>query len=195
MAARIRSISTNRRQQRQQWNARVHDHRWPRHGRQHCLRRGRDAEHRSRLGRRHVPDRSTHTGATNVSGNNGADIFNIRSISGTTTINGGANSDTFNVGSTAPAANGLLDDISASLTINGNDADSGGDWLYLDDAVDTTDNIGTLTPTTITGLGMAVGVTYGTVEHLVISLGSGADTFAINDTHGAATSPFQEDTI
>ena len=64
----------------------------------------------------------------------------------------------------------------------------------MDDTGDTTDNTGTLTSTTITGLGMAVGITYGTVEHLVISLGSGNDTFTINSTHGAATDPFQEDT-
>ena len=41
---------------------------------------------------------------------------------------------------------------------------------------------------------MAVDITYGTIEHLVISLGSGNDTFTIESTHGAATSPFQEDT-
>ena len=41
---------------------------------------------------------------------------------------------------------------------------------------------------------MAVGITYGTIEHLDISLGSGNDTFTISSTHGAATSPFQEDT-
>ncbi len=79
------------------------------------------------------------------------------------------------------------------LTINGNDPTSGSDWLYVDDTGDTTDNTGTLTSTTITGLGMAVGITYGTIEHLVISLGSGDDTFTIESTHGAATSPFQED--
>ena len=62
------------------------------------------------------------------------------------------------------------------------------------DTFDTTDNTGTLTSTTITGLGMAVGITYGTIEHLVISLGSGDDTFTIESTHGAATSPFQETT-
>ena len=64
----------------------------------------------------------------------------------------------------------------------------------MDDTADTTDNVGTLTSTTITGLGMAVGITYGTIEHLVISLGSGDDKFTIESTHGAATSPFQETT-
>ena len=63
----------------------------------------------------------------------------------------------------------------------------------MDDTGDTTNNTGTLTPT-ITGLGMAVGITYGTIEHLTISLGSGNDTYTISSTHGAATSPFQEDT-
>ena len=61
--------------------------------------------------------------------------------------------------------------------------------------VTTTPTTGTLTPTTITGLDMAGGITYGTIEHLKISLGSAADTFTIQNTHGAATSPFQESTI
>ena len=130
---------------------------------------------------------NTHAGTTNVNGNNGTDTFNIRAISGPTTVNGGNDSDTFNVGSLAPATNGLVDAIDASLTINGNDPASGSDWLYVDDTGDATPNTGTLTSTTITGLGMAVGITYGTVEHLVISLGSGNDTFTINSTHGAAT--------
>ena len=38
-------------------------------------------------------------------------------------------------------------------------------------------------------------IVYGTIEHLVISLGSGADTFTITSTHGAATSGFQEETF
>ena len=137
---------------------------------------------------------NTHAGTTNVNGNDGTDTFNIRAISGPTTVNGGNHSDTFNVGSLAPATNGLVDAIDASLTINGNDPASGSDWLYVDDTGDATPNTGTLTSTTITGLGMAVGITYGTIEHLVISLGSGNDTFTINSTHGLATSPFQEDT-
>ena len=137
---------------------------------------------------------STHSGETNVNGNAGNDVFNIQTISGTTTVNGGNDSDTFNVGSKAPEANGLVDGIGASLTVNGNDPTSGDDWLYVDDTGDTTDNAGVLTSTRITGLGMAVGITYGTIEHLVISLGSGNDNFTINSTHGVATSAFQEDT-
>ena len=35
----------------------------------------------------------------------------------------------------------------------------------------------------------AADIIYGTIEHLVISLGSGDDTFTINSTHGAATGP------
>ena len=42
---------------------------------------------------------------------------------------------------------------------------------------------------------MAVGIDYGTVEHLVISLGSGNDTFTIESTHGAATPVFLEETF
>ena len=156
---------------------------WPRHGRQHRLRRDRDAEiglgsgcSRSLIG-------STHTGATNVSGNNGADIFNIRSIRGTTAINGGANSDTFNVGSNAPAANGLLDDnLRFRSTINGND----GRQAAATGCTSTTPS----TPRT-TSVRLRRRPSPGSVWRSAsptapsstssISLGSGADTFAIND--------------
>jgi hypothetical protein len=133
----------------------------------------------------------THTGATNVNGNNGDDTFNVKAISGATTVSGGNDHDTFNVGNAA----GLLDDIDALLTINGGSPDFGSDYLYAVDSGDTSDNTGTLTSTTLSGLGMAVGINYGTVEHLIISLGSGNDTFTIESTHGAATSPFQEETF
>ena len=43
----------------------------------------------------------THGGATNVDGNNGNDVFNIRAISGPTTVDGGDGDETFNVGSKA----------------------------------------------------------------------------------------------
>jgi Ca2+-binding RTX toxin-like protein len=135
---------------------------------------------------------STHAGTTVVSGNDGNDVINIQTISGPTTVNGGNGSDTFNVGSKAPATGGLVDGIAASLTINGNDPTSGSDTLNVDETGDATDNVGTLTSTQVTGLGMAVGITYGTIEHLVISLGSGDDKFTIGATHDVAT-PTSED--
>ncbi|WP_157100266.1 hypothetical protein [Rhodoplanes sp. Z2-YC6860] len=135
---------------------------------------------------------STHAGTTVVNGNNGNDVFNIQTISGPTTVNGGNGSDTFNVGSKAPATGGVVDGIAASLTLNGNAPTTGSDWLNVDETGDTKDNTGTLTSTQITGLGMAVGITYGTIEHVVISLGSGNDQFTIEATHDVAT-PTSED--
>ena len=138
---------------------------------------------------------STHAGVTNLNANNGADIVNVRTIGGITTVNGGDGSDTFNVGSNAQGstgmpgnnAGGIVDGIGALLTINGNDPDHGSDVLNVDDTQDSNDNTGALTSTTINGLDMGGSITYGSIEHLTISLGSGADTFTINSTHGAAT--------
>ena len=146
---------------------------------------------------------STHAGVTNLNAHAGADIINIRTISGATTVNGGTGSETINIGSNAagtlanPNINtgGIVDGIAALLTINGNDPTSGSDWLYVDDSGDSNANTGILTSTTITDLDMGGGITYGTIEHLVISLGTGGNTFTINSTHGAATSPYQEETI
>ena len=130
---------------------------------------------------------STHTGATNVAGNNGGDIFNVRTISGQTTVDGNNGSDTFNVGNTA----GTLNSIFAALILNGNDPTSGSDVLNVDDTGDTAPNTGNLagnlTATQITGLGMASGITYGTIETLNIGLGSNQDRFTIASTHSGVT--------
>jgi Ca2+-binding RTX toxin-like protein len=143
---------------------------------------------------------STHAGATNLNANAGADVINVQTIAGITTVDGGTGDETFNVGSNAagtistPHTNtgGTVNGLGASLTLNGNAPTSGSDWLYVDDSGDTLGNTGVLTFNQITGLGMAVGITYENVEHLIISLGSGGDTFTINSTHGAATIPSVE---
>jgi hypothetical protein len=89
---------------------------------------------------------------------------------------------------------GNLQGIQALLTVNGNDPTTGSDYLNVDDTGDTQDNVGVLTSTTITGLGMTGSINYQTIEHLLITLGAGNDTFTINSTHGAATPASQEDT-
>jgi Ca2+-binding RTX toxin-like protein len=145
----------------------------------------------------------THAGVTNLNSNAGGDVINIRAIGGVTTVDAGIGSDVINIGSNAAGtianpnnnSGGTVDGIAALLTIIGNAPASGSDWLYVDDSGDDNPNVGILTSTTITGLDMGGSINYGTVEHLVISLGSGGNTFTINSTHGAATSPYQEETI
>ena len=51
--------------------------------------------------------------------------------------------------------------------------------MNVDDTSDTSGNTGNLTATALTGLGMSAGITYGTLEDLNISLGSGDDTFTV----------------
>jgi len=127
---------------------------------------------------------STHGGATTLGSNAGADTVNVQTIGGATTVNAGSENDAINVGSLAPAANGTVNGIGALLTVNGGD---GSDTLNVDDTGDTTANTGTLTATTLAGLGMLGGITYGALESVNIALGSGGDTFTIASTHGGAT--------
>jgi hypothetical protein len=47
--------------------------------------------------------------------------------------------------------------------------------------------IGSLTATSISGLGITGNVNYGTTESLTIDLGSGGDTFTVNETHAGST--------
>ncbi|MBC8503402.1 MAG: hypothetical protein H8D34_00975, partial [Chloroflexi bacterium] len=117
---------------------------------------------------------------TTLNGGDEADIFNVQTIAGVTTINAGAGNDTINLSSDAPANLGTLNGIAGLLTVNG-DADA--DTLNVSDLGDTTDNTGALTSTQLTGLGMGVGLTYGSLELLNIDLGSGNDLFHIHSTH------------
>src|SRR6185436_15613543 len=74
--------------------------------------------------------------------------------------------------------------IDGPVSING---DEGEDTLNVYDTCDSIANTGTLTGTTLTGLGMAGGVTYGTLEALNISLGKGGNNFTIQNTHTGLT--------
>src|SRR5205807_3754961 len=96
-----------------------------------------------------------------------------------TTVNGGPANDTLNVGSLMPVIGGIVDGIVGPLPLIGN---AGFDVLNVDDTGSTVDKTGTLTATTLTGLGMAGGITYGTLETVNISVGSGRHTLNIQST-------------
>src|SRR5260221_11522634 len=94
--------------------------------------------------------------------------------------------DTVNVGIDAPRTFGDVTAINALLTVNGGGAN---DAMIQYDTVDNFNNNGTLTATSITGLGMAPtgSITYGTLETLKVNLGSGGDTFDIVSTLAGVT--------
>ena len=113
---------------------------------------------------------------TTINGGDGNDTTNIQAIIATTTVNGEAGADRINVSSNAPINSGTLNNISALLTVNGGD---GTDTLNVSDAGDTSANLGTLTATTLTGLGLSDGIGFATVETIAVYLGSGDDTFTV----------------
>ena len=79
---------------------------------------------------------------------------------------------------------GTLDDISGAVVVNGN-APSASDWLYLDDTGDPSGENGTITSSTISGLGLGpAGVTYSGIERLQIALGSSGTTLDVTSTNG-----------
>ncbi|HAM72035.1 MAG TPA: hypothetical protein DCM86_10365, partial [Verrucomicrobiales bacterium] len=132
---------------------------------------------------------------TTLNGGTGDDLFNVRGIGGPTTLNGGKGSDTINVGSlaqgdatTAPTnTGGNVNSIGAVLAVNGETAESGIDVLNVDETGDTGVNAGILTASTISGLGMAGSIEYGTVEAVNVSLGTGFNTFSVRSTAAATT--------
>ncbi len=102
------------------------------------------------------------------------------------TVDMGAGDDLVNLGSMAQIdsnTGGVVDTISGLLSISGSE---GYDTLHVDDSGDEDGNIGTLTQTTITGLGMAEGIEYGTLENIIIDLGMADDTFNVQGTASGA---------
>ena len=135
----------------------------------------------------------------------GADTVIVLGTGGPTTVNtgGGSNVNTVNVGSIQPPVpnyaptpnNGNVDKIQGALTVIGNLADT----MNVDDSGATIAKVGTLTPTTLTGMDMGPsGITYSGLANLNVRFGSTAtltsplsgNTFYINGidplTHTAA---------
>ncbi|HEX7167002.1 MAG TPA: Calx-beta domain-containing protein [Acidimicrobiales bacterium] len=139
------------------------------------------------------------TGALTVNGNEANDWVGVLATldDSTLTINGNDGDDVFEVGSEAEVgsrrtinAGGILDNVDGTVTINGN-APSASDYLYVDDTGDDltgSGESGTLTSTTITGLGMETGITYGTIEHLRIDLGDDGTVFNVLSTNAGTDS-------
>ncbi len=111
----------------------------------------------------------------------GADTVSILATGGPTTVNtgGGSNVNIVNVGSVAPPVtpdaptpnNGNVNNIQGALSVVGNLADT----LYIDDSGARVAKVGTLTPTTYTGMGMGPsGVTYSGLANLNIRFGATA---------------------
>ncbi|MGB7961606.1 MAG: calcium-binding protein [Propionicimonas sp.] len=132
----------------------------------------------------------------------GGDRVAVRSIVVPHLINTGTGDDQIDVGSTAGPdslavtdatwsnVNGTLNAIAALLTVDGGTSGelAGNDVLTLSDAVDVAANTGTVTKTTVTGLGMSDGVVYLGLEALQLTLGSGGDTLIVRGTSTLTTS-------
>lgn len=105
------------------------------------------------------------------SGNDTVDIAQTAANT-STTVTGGSGNDTFNLSSAVPGTGGTLSALAGPITINGG---SGLNTLNLDALADKTPGLsGTLTSTNITGLGMAVGVTYANLQQISLQLARGS---------------------
>ena len=115
----------------------------------------------------------------------GGDALRIHSTAGgaLTTVRTGAGIDTIDISSDAPANAGTLNLLAGHLVLDGQ---AGDDTLNASDAGDTAPNTGTLTATSLTGLGTQ-GIDYADMSVLTVRLGSGADTFFVDSTHAGST--------
>ena len=125
-----------------------------------------------------------------VDGSAGNDWFDVDGFDAVlVTILGREGDDSFDIGSNASdghravSSGGTLDDIDGSLVIHG-DAPSASDWVYIDDSGNGTGRTGVVTSSTVTGFGLAGSISYFTVEHLQVALGTGDDVVDITSTNG-----------
>ncbi len=122
----------------------------------------------------------THTGTTQIHTGPNDDQIYIRTIQGPTTVASGDGNDQIAVSSITGQLNGIM----APLRLLGQ-GDT--DTLYLIDSGESQNASGTLTGTTLTGLGMTATVSYETFELLSIHLGRQNDNLTINGTHTGVT--------
>ncbi|RUT07776.1 hypothetical protein DSM106972_020360 [Dulcicalothrix desertica PCC 7102] len=112
-----------------------------------------------------------------IYGNTKKDIFNIRRLATTTNVYTGGDDDIVNIGSSQNQVN----EIQKRLSVYGgmqNDVDT----LNINNSGDTSNSIGVLTNTSVTGLGMGEGIYYDGFEVLNINLGAGNDDFTMLNT-------------
>ena len=122
---------------------------------------------------------------TTLNGGSGNDNIYVQSTAAgpSTTINTGAGTNLVDVTNTGPTP-GILNGIQGPLIVNG----GGNDILTLDDSASAAGKTGTLTNSTVTGLGMGpAGVVYHTIHTLNINLGSGGDMMNVQSTAAVTT--------
>ncbi len=118
----------------------------------------------------------------------GDDRLALRGLNVVTVVDAGQGGDLVLVGSNANEnedsnAGGTLNFILAALQALGA---TGFDGVSLDDGADTLANSGTLTATTLTGLGLGGTFTYGGFETVTLGLGSGNDSLSIRSSAAGA---------
>ncbi len=114
---------------------------------------------------------------TTINTGDGDDIVDVLKTSGPTTIHAGAGNDLVNVGSLAAGPGGVLSTIQGGLTV---DTVIGNVTLNLDDTGDSAARLGTLTDTTLNGLGLGPrGITFVGMTTLNLGLGTGVDHLTV----------------
>ncbi|MFM7073242.1 MAG: beta strand repeat-containing protein, partial [Planctomycetota bacterium] len=143
----------------------------------------------------------THAGSTEILTGSGADIVNIRAVSGPTSVATSGGADAVNVGSRARGVTGDaslneggdLKAIAANLVVNGGPTGGTGplntstDVLTVDGSGDTQAATGTLAAVTLNGFGMTGSFQYQAMESVFLTLGSGNDRLTIASTAAGAT--------
>ncbi|HEY2543152.1 MAG TPA: hypothetical protein VGH92_08870, partial [Gaiellaceae bacterium] len=130
---------------------------------------------------------STNTGSTlTVNEGTGANWVAILATNGTVIVNEGSGANVVEIGSHAALTprgvdtGGNVNGVQGAVTVVG---DPGNDSLYLDETGEAVGGgNGTLTASTISGLGLGAGITYSAQGLVSIALGSDGTEFAVQST-------------
>ncbi|CAK9091593.1 Acyl-CoA dehydrogenase IpdE2 (5OH-HIP-CoA dehydrogenase beta subunit) [Durusdinium trenchii] len=118
----------------------------------------------------HVYLDGSNTQGTDAAG----DVFNVRVLPGNIGLHifGGLGNDLINVSSDAPTNLGSIDPIEGPVYVDGQ---GGSDTLVVNDKGDPADDVATLTSSTLTGMGLASGISYANIDQLDVFFGLGRD--------------------
>src|SRR5262249_20842577 len=127
-------------------------------------------------------------GIENLTGGDGGDLFQIASVPGPLVIQGGGGGNRFQVGYPDPSASRTLENILGPLTLDGG---GGAHTPTVNDRGDASPLSGTLTGTSLAGLGMVHGLNYGSFPRVNVLLGSHVGDFTLDRTaENAVTTVF-----
>jgi len=109
---------------------------------------------------------AANAGELRIGANAGDDTVNLRASRALLVVSGGLGNDFISLGSKAPGLGGRANVLAGPITVTG---DGGFDVMHVDDSGNPVATAARICGNTITGLGMAQGITFASMEWVVVT--------------------------